>query len=106
MRELGIAKERSKEETKFVLIPMLLEPLSFKDISNAAKNEEPNLYSDIKDWKGVDWATDDLKELRRSVPQDDIPIWRSSLKQLTQIVMSRPDQVREENVLFAVFFIV
>jgi hypothetical protein len=111
MRELGIALERSKDETNlnFVLIPMLLKPLSFEDIKNAANNKDPNLYSDIKywrprwPWKPAEWATDDLKDLRVSEHAvKHLEEWRSSLEQLTALVMSRPDQVREENVLFAV----
>jgi hypothetical protein len=98
MKELGIALERSEKETnlKFVLIPMLLEPLSFEDINNAVKKKEPNLYSNIDMWEGVKWGTDDLKELRLNVPQHDIPIWRSSLDALMGIVMMRGDQVKRE----------
>jgi hypothetical protein len=83
---------------------MLLKPLSFEDIQNAAKNEEPNLYSDTDKWVGKKWATKRLKELRESEHAvKHLEEWRRSLEQLTALVMSRPDQVREENVLFAVF---
>jgi hypothetical protein len=98
MKELGIALDRRKElPEKYVLIPWLMEGLTFEDISKAAKNkDEPNLYSDINKWEDVKWGSDheSLKELRRSVPQDDISTWRSCLEALTWIVMRRNDQVK------------
>jgi hypothetical protein len=106
MKELGIASKRWEEETdlKFVFISLLLGPLSIEDINNIANNEEPNLYSDTNKWKGKKWATKKLKELRASEHAiKHLGKWRSSLNRLTGLVMSRPDQVREVNVLFDVF---
>jgi hypothetical protein len=106
MLELGIASKRWKQETnlKFVFISLLLSSLSYEDISNIAKNEEPNLYSNTNKWKGKKWATEKLKKLRVSKhAKEHLEKWRRSLNRLRGLVMSRPDQVREENVLFAVF---
>ncbi len=102
MKELGIALKRRKnfwcdKRKKSVVIPWLINDLSFKEISKAVRKKEPNLYSNINKWKGLNWGTDDLKKLRVKVSRHYIPTWRSYLKSLTRIVMVRSDQVKGED---------